>query len=45
VVAASAKFEKLAENRIDDGTPASLAVSDGRLYLRGKNALYCIGAK
>lgn len=45
VVAASAKFEKLAENKIDDGTAASLAVSDGRLYLRGKKGLYCIGTK
>ncbi|OAI54482.1 hypothetical protein AYO44_14950 [Planctomycetaceae bacterium SCGC AG-212-F19] len=45
VVAASAKFEKLAENKIDDGTPASPAVSDGKLYIRGKNRLHCIGTK
>jgi outer membrane protein assembly factor BamB len=45
VVAASAKFEKLTENRIEEATAASLAVSDGRLYLRGKSALYCIGSK
>jgi outer membrane protein assembly factor BamB len=45
VVAATAKFEKLAENQIDDETIASLAVSDGRIYLRGRKALYCIGAK
>ena len=43
VVAASAKFEKLADNRLDDATIASPAVADGKLYLRGKKALYCIG--
>jgi outer membrane protein assembly factor BamB len=45
VVAATDKFDKLAENRVDDGTPASLAIADGRIYLRGKKALYCIGKK
>jgi len=45
VVAASAKFEKLAENQIDDDTIASPAISDGRIYLRGHKALYCIGSK
>jgi outer membrane protein assembly factor BamB len=43
VIAASAKFEKLAENKLDDGTIASPAVSDGRIFLRGKKSLYCIG--
>jgi outer membrane protein assembly factor BamB len=43
VVAASDKFQKLAENKLDDETTASMAVSDGRLYIRGKKALYCIG--
>ena len=42
VVAAGPKFEKLAENQIDDGTIASPAFADGRLYLRGRKALYCI---
>jgi outer membrane protein assembly factor BamB len=45
VVAAAAKFERLGDNKIDDDTVASPAVADGRLYLRGKKALYCIGAK
>jgi outer membrane protein assembly factor BamB len=45
VVAASATFEKLAENQVDDDAIASLAVSDGKLYLRGRKALYCIGEK
>ena len=43
VVAAAARFEKLAENRLDDEFIASPAVSDGRLYLRGRKALYCLG--
>jgi outer membrane protein assembly factor BamB len=42
VVAAAPRFEKLAVNKIDDDTIASPAVSDGRLYLRGRRALYCI---
>ena len=42
VVAAAPKFEKLAENTIDDDTIASPAAADGRLYLRGRKALYCI---
>ena len=37
------KFEKLADNQLDDGIIASPAVADGRLYLRGKKALYCVG--
>jgi outer membrane protein assembly factor BamB len=43
VVAAAAKFEKLADNRLEDETIASPAVADGKLYLRGKKTLYCIG--
>jgi outer membrane protein assembly factor BamB len=43
VVAASAKFEKLAVNQLDGEILASPAVADGRLYLRGKRALYCVG--
>ncbi|MBY0522230.1 MAG: hypothetical protein K2R98_02465, partial [Gemmataceae bacterium] len=46
VVAAAPKFEKLAENSLgDQATSASLAVADGRIYLRGRKALYAIGAK
>jgi hypothetical protein len=36
VVAAGPRFEKLAENRFGDEFIASPAVSDGRLYLRGR---------
>lgn len=43
VVAAAPTFQKLAENQLDDASPASLAVADGHIFLRGKKALYCIG--
>lgn len=43
VVAATAKFERLAENRLDDEFVASPAVVDGKLLLRGKKAIYCLG--
>jgi outer membrane protein assembly factor BamB len=43
VVAASRDFRRLAENALDDDTLASPAVSSGRLYIRGRKALYCIG--
>jgi outer membrane protein assembly factor BamB len=43
VVSAAAHFDNLAENQLDDETIASPAISDGRIYLRGHKALYCIG--
>jgi len=42
VVSASSRFERLAENQLDDQTTASPVVSDGKLYLRGKKWLYCL---
>jgi outer membrane protein assembly factor BamB len=45
VVAAAEKFEKLAENKLEENPSASPAVSDGCLFLRGKKSLYCISAK
>jgi outer membrane protein assembly factor BamB len=39
------KLEILATNDLDDLSPASPAVSEGRILLRGKNYLYCIGKK
>ena len=42
VVAAATKFEKLAENEIGDETIASLAVSQGRMFVRGRKALACV---
>jgi outer membrane protein assembly factor BamB len=43
VVSASGRFDKLTENQLDDETIASPAISDGRLFVRGKKNLYCIG--
>ncbi len=43
VVAASREFQTLAENRLEEETFASIAVSDGRLFIRGRNRLYCVG--
>jgi outer membrane protein assembly factor BamB len=45
VVAAAARYEKLADNQLDADTIASPAAADGRLYLRGRKALYCIKEK
>jgi outer membrane protein assembly factor BamB len=48
VVAARPKFELLAHNVFDDDksrTNASLAVSDGQLFLRNDQYLYCIGKR
>jgi outer membrane protein assembly factor BamB len=42
VLSATSRFDKLAENQLDDETIASPAVSGGRLYLRGRKALYCL---
>lgn len=43
VVRAATSFECLAENQLDDASYASPAVSDGKIFLRGKERLYCIG--
>ena len=45
VVRAGPKPEILATNDLGDGCPASPAVADGRLYLKGRQYLYCIGKK
>ncbi|HTN00469.1 MAG TPA: hypothetical protein VL132_01255, partial [Planctomycetaceae bacterium] len=45
VIAAEAERDVLASNTLDDEFVASPAVSNGRIYLRGKKALYAIGAK
>ena len=42
VIRAGPKFEKLAENRLPDDTSASLAISNGRIYIRGWKNLYAI---
>jgi outer membrane protein assembly factor BamB len=45
VVKAGEKPEVLATNNLDDGSNASPAVADGRIYLKGKKYLWCIGRK
>jgi outer membrane protein assembly factor BamB len=42
VVSASARYDRLTENRLDDETIASPAVSDGKIFIRGKTWLYCL---
>jgi outer membrane protein assembly factor BamB len=36
-------YEQLARNPLGEGITASPAVADGRLYIRGKEHLFCIG--
>lgn len=43
VVAAGPEFEILARNEVEEYTLSSLAVADGRIYLRTAEHLYCIG--
>ena len=45
MVGAAAEYKRLAENRLEDEFVASPAMSDGRLYLRGRKALYCLGSR
>ncbi len=45
VLAAGREFRVLAENAVDEYTLSSLAVADGRLYLRTAENLYCIGGR
>jgi outer membrane protein assembly factor BamB len=45
VVRTGPKPEILAMNDLGDGSPASPAVADGRIYLKGRHYLYCIGKK
>lgn len=43
VAAVKPEFEELAVNEIGDTTIASPAIANGKLFIRGKNALFCIG--
>ncbi len=45
VVKAGAAFDILATNDLGDGGPASPAVADGKIYLKGRKSLFCIGTK
>jgi outer membrane protein assembly factor BamB len=43
VVAASPRFDRLTENQLDEETIASPAVSQGKILIRGRTWLYCLG--
>jgi len=45
VIKAGPTFEVLAENALDDYTLSSPAISDGQIFLRTKQWLYCIGKR
>jgi outer membrane protein assembly factor BamB len=45
VLRAGPKPDVLAVNDLGDGGPASPAVSGGRLFLKGRRWLFCVGAK
>jgi outer membrane protein assembly factor BamB len=45
VIRPGTTFEKLAENDLGERTLSSLAVGEGRIYLRTAKALYCFEAK
>jgi outer membrane protein assembly factor BamB len=45
VAQAGPKLDILATSDLGDGCPASPAVADGRIYLKGKHYLFCIGKK
>jgi outer membrane protein assembly factor BamB len=42
IISASTRFDRLTENQLPDTTFASPAISGGRIYIRGKKALYCV---
>jgi hypothetical protein len=43
VIKAGPKFEVLAENALNDYCLSSPAISDGQLFIRTAQQLYCIG--
>jgi outer membrane protein assembly factor BamB len=43
VFAAKPKFELIARNRLGEHTDASVAISDGDLFVRTHQSLWCIG--
>jgi outer membrane protein assembly factor BamB len=45
VIKAGEKFEILATNDLGDDSPASPAVADGKMFLKGRKMLYCVGAR
>ena len=45
VLKADTAFEELARNKLPDKVLASIAVSDGDLFIRGYKNLWCLGTK
>ena len=45
VVKAGPKYEVVSKNRLGEATYASPAISNGQIFIRGEEHLYCIGAK
>jgi outer membrane protein assembly factor BamB len=45
VIKAGPKPEILATNDLDDGSQASPAVAEGKIYLKGRHFIYCISKK
>ena len=45
VLAAGRTFEELAASPLGDATDATPAFADGRIYVRTKSTLWCLGAK
>lgn len=45
VLKAGPKFEVIATNTLDEGFEASPAIAGDEIFLRGRDHLYCIGAK
>lgn len=45
VIKPGPKFEMVAQNSIGERMNASPAISNGKIYLRGEQHIYCIGAK
>jgi outer membrane protein assembly factor BamB len=43
VISAAPRFDKLVENKLDDVTIASPAISGGKIFIRGQKNLYCLG--
>jgi outer membrane protein assembly factor BamB len=43
VVSASPRYDRLTENRLDDRTIATPVTSGGKIFIRGRKWLYCLG--
>ena len=45
VIEAGPEFKVLAKNPLGEKTQASIAISEGRLFIRTEKNLFCIGVK